>query len=106
MKEILQKSANYDDRGHLDPESFNRNIRFYTYAPPEDLARVLEHFWIIEWDKDGIYHSEKNIRENEQPDWVGIAYDVGYSSQQHFISDFKKVLGKTPRQYKRATSPI
>lgn len=269
MREILQKSANHDDRGHLDPESFNRNIRFYTYAPPEDLTHVLEHFWAIEWDKDGIYHSEqvmhrpytdifisqdemgiqgtfrgvrtykasgkgriigarflpgafhlfwkgpmiglqdefadirevfpgmtrqfadhlltlnnetavkelagiirtqlpsasdtnvtliqriiaaieqdaelltvaavakkfgrsertlqlvfqdyigiglkwflqrhkllaaaKNIREREQPDWAGIAYDVGYSSQQHFITDFKKVLGKTPRQYKRET---
>lgn len=40
------------------------------------------------------------VRESEQPDWAGIAYDLGYSSQQHFITDFKTVLGATPVQYK------
>jgi AraC-like DNA-binding protein len=266
VKEILQKTANFDDRGHLDPNSFNGNVRFYTYAPADDLAHILEHFWIIERDEASVYTSEqvmhrpytdiffstkemgiqgtfrgvrtyrtegkdriigarflpgafhlfwkgsmadlqdsfvdihtvfpqitrqfadsllerdnetairelatiirtrlpsgsdanialiqkiiaaieqdddlrtvalvakrfarsertlqlmfqdyigiglkwflqrhkllaaaKIIREHTQPDWVRIAYDIGYSSQQHFISDFKKVLGKTPRQYK------
>ncbi len=33
-------------------------------------------------------------------DWAALAYDAGYSSQQHFITDFKRVIGKTPRQYK------
>ncbi|HSX06992.1 MAG TPA: AraC family transcriptional regulator [Candidatus Saccharimonadia bacterium] len=40
------------------------------------------------------------IRASEQPDWSAIAYDAGYSSQQHFITDFKRVTGKTPREYK------
>ncbi|WP_216626280.1 helix-turn-helix domain-containing protein [Paenibacillus plantarum] len=42
-----------------------------------------------------------SIRIYDVPDWADIAYQLGYSSQQHFISDFKRVLGKTPAQYKR-----
>jgi AraC-like DNA-binding protein len=41
------------------------------------------------------------IRATEKPDWAAIAYNLGYSSQQHFITDFKQVLGKTPKQYKK-----
>nr|WP_239616345.1 helix-turn-helix domain-containing protein [Cohnella mopanensis] len=41
------------------------------------------------------------IRECEHPDWADMAYDLGYSSQQHFITDFNRVLGKTPLQYKK-----
>jgi AraC-like DNA-binding protein len=41
------------------------------------------------------------IRDSDRPDWAAIAYDVGYSSQQHFITHFRKVIGVTPLQYKR-----
>jgi AraC-like DNA-binding protein len=41
------------------------------------------------------------IRESDQSNWAAIAYDLGYSSQQHFITDFKRALGKTPLQYKK-----
>ena len=40
------------------------------------------------------------IRATDQPDWADIAYALGYASQQHFITDFKNVLGETPVQYK------
>lgn len=42
----------------------------------------------------------EHIRAMEQPDWPAIAYDLGYSSQQHFITDFRQVTGQTPLQYK------
>ena len=32
--------------------------------------------------------------------WADIAYALGYASQQHFITDFRTVLGETPVQYK------
>ncbi len=38
----------------------------------------------------------------EQPDWAGIAYKHGYSSQAHFITDFKRVFGVTPEGYRRS----
>ncbi len=43
----------------------------------------------------------QRIRESDRPNWAAIAYDLGYSSQQHFITAFKQVVGKTPLQYKR-----
>jgi hypothetical protein len=45
------------------------------------------------------------IRETERPAWAALAHELGYSSQQHFNTDLKKVLGRTPTQYKRWTSP-
>ncbi|MET0437726.1 MAG: DUF6597 domain-containing transcriptional factor [Devosia sp.] len=34
------------------------------------------------------------IRDSDAPDWVGIAYDLGYSSQQHFITIFARCWEK------------
>ena len=45
----------------------------------------------------------EQVRDSDDPDWAGIAYDLGYSSQQHFITDFKSVTGLTPLQYKAAS---
>lgn len=42
------------------------------------------------------------IRASDEPDWVGIAYDLGYGSEQRFITDFRTVLGATPVQYHRS----
>ena len=33
------------------------------------------------------------------PNWSEIAYDLGYGDQSHFIHDFKRIVGMTPRQY-------
>src|SRR5262245_14407731 len=56
--------------------------------------------WMLQRHK--LLAAAQQIRESEQPDWAAIAYDLGYSSQQHFITAFKQVLGKTPLQYKKA----
>ncbi len=39
----------------------------------------------------------------EQPsvDWAQIANDLGYSSQAHFITDFKRATGQTPAAFKK-----
>lgn len=55
--------------------------------------------WMLQRHK--LLEAAKQIRESDTPNWTAIAYDLGYSSQQHFITDFKKVLDKTPLQYKR-----
>lgn len=36
---------------------------------------------------------------SENPNWATIAQELGYSDQSHFINDFKRVVGKTPKQY-------
>ncbi|WP_238327442.1 helix-turn-helix domain-containing protein [Paenibacillus gorillae] len=57
----------------------------------------------IKWQlkRNKLLDAAKLIRECEHPNWADMAYDLGYSSQQHFITDFKCVLGKTPLQYKK-----
>jgi AraC-like DNA-binding protein len=55
--------------------------------------------WLLQ--RQRLLAAARHIRASDQPDWAAIAYDLGYSSQQHFISDFKQVLGKTPVQYKQ-----
>jgi AraC-like DNA-binding protein len=54
--------------------------------------------WFLQRRK--LLAAAQQIRDNDQPDWASVAYDIGYSSQQHFITDFKRALGKTPVQYK------
>lgn len=55
--------------------------------------------WLLQ--RRRLLAAAEQIRKSAEPDWVGIAYDLGYSSQQHFITDFKTVLGSTPLQYKK-----
>jgi AraC-like DNA-binding protein len=55
--------------------------------------------WLLQ--RRRLLAAAEQIRETDQPNWAAIAYDLGYSSQQHFITDFKQVLGKTPLQYKK-----
>jgi AraC-like DNA-binding protein len=57
----------------------------------------------IKWQlqRNKLLGAAQRIRETDHPDWADIAYELGYSSQQHFITDFGRVLGKTPVQYKK-----
>ena len=60
--------------------------------------------WLIQ--RHRLLAAAQHIRASDQPNWATIAYDFGYSSQQHFITDFKQVLGKTPRQYKKELTVV
>lgn len=42
----------------------------------------------------------KYIRAQATPDLTSIAAEFGYSDQSHFIKDFKKIVGLSPRQYR------
>ena len=55
--------------------------------------------WLLQ--RKRLLAAVEQIRDSDEPDWIGIAYDLGYSSQQHFITDFRTVLGSTPVQYKK-----
>ena len=60
--------------------------------------------WLLQRHK--LLAAAQHIRETNQPNWATIAYDLGYSSQQHFITAFKQVLGKTPLQYKKELTEL
>jgi AraC-like DNA-binding protein len=55
--------------------------------------------WLLQ--RHRLLAAAQQIRDSDQPNYAAIAYDLGYSSQQHFISAFKHVLGKTPLRYKK-----
>lgn len=59
--------------------------------------------WLLQ--RKRLIAAAETIRASDEPDWAGIAYDLGYSSQQHFITDFRTVLGETPVQYKKGLTP-
>ena len=59
--------------------------------------------WLLQ--RHRLLAAAAQIRTSDEPDWAGIAYDLGYSSQQHFITDFRKVLGETPVQYRAGLTP-
>jgi AraC-like DNA-binding protein len=45
----------------------------------------------------------EQVRSGNRPDWPVLALELGYNSQAHFITDFKRVMGVTPTEYE-ATS--
>lgn len=60
--------------------------------------------WLLQ--RHRLLAAARQIRATDRPNWAMIAYDLGYSSQQHFITAFTQVLGETPLQYKKAlTTP-
>jgi AraC-like DNA-binding protein len=58
--------------------------------------------WLLQ--RHRLLAAARRIRESEKPDWADIAYEFGYASQQHFNTDFRKVLGRTPMQYKKVVT--
>lgn len=58
--------------------------------------------WLLQRRK--LLAAAEQIRQSDKPNWADLAYKLGYSSQQHFNTDFKLVLGKTPLQYKKQVS--
>jgi len=53
---------------------------------------------------DEIVAAARNLRQCDAPDWASIDYEFGYSSQQHFITDFRTELGATPLPHKKVSS--
>jgi len=77
--------------------AFGRSERWLQQKFREYLGIGLK--WVIQ--RHRLLAAARLIRATDEPDWAGIAYELGYSSQQHFITDFRAVLDMTPVQYKR-----
>jgi AraC-like DNA-binding protein len=63
------------------------------WAPSNDAATWVEHFWSVSWDLRG--------RERFDPtvDSADLAVRLGWYDQAHFINDFRTMLGCTPGEY-------
>jgi AraC-like DNA-binding protein len=76
---------------------FNRSERWLQQLFQDYIGIGLK--WLLQ--RHRLLAAAEQIRNTDQPSWTEIAYELGYSSQQHFITDFKQALGKTPLQYKK-----
>lgn len=64
-----------------------RFLEFVGISPKETIQR----YRLIE--------AAESIREQQQIDFSSLSLDLGYSDQAHFIRDFKRMVGLTPRAY-------
>jgi AraC-like DNA-binding protein len=53
--------------------------------------------WVIK--RYRIYEALQHLSSGSRLDWASLAQDLGYFDQAHFISDFKKLVGRTPAAY-------
>lgn len=74
--------------------SLQRLFRLYLGVSPK---------WVIA--RYRIHEALERLNENKAGDWAGLAFDLGYADQAHFIRDFKKLVGKTPTVYMKVRSP-
>ena len=76
-------------------EMMQRNYHHLSRIFSTDSGMTIEKYYIrlkIEKAKELIINDELSLSD--------IAYELGYSSQQTFITQFKKQTGKTPGEYK------
>lgn len=99
INEIIAATEHNDDLQTVSAiaEAYGKSERWLQQLFQEYVGVGLK--WLLRRNK--LLSAAEEIRESDQPQWTAIAYNAGYSSQQHFITDFKKVLGKTPLQYKK-----
>ena len=53
--------------------------------------------WVI--NRYRIHEAIERLAVGTPADWSGLALDLGYFDQSHFIRDFKALVGKTPSAY-------
>jgi AraC-like DNA-binding protein len=69
-----------------------RTFRAYVGVSPK---WVIQRYRLIE-------AAEQVRNQNGSVDFAGLALDLGYADQAHFIRDFKKLVGKSPAEYHRS----
>lgn len=53
--------------------------------------------WVIK--RYRVYEALERVSSDVHPDWAGLAQELGYFDQAHFINDFRKLVGCTPAAY-------
>ena len=77
-------------RSGLPERSLQRLFSRYVGASPR---------WVIK--RYRIYEVLEHLGSSAADmDWAGLAQELGYFDQAHFIKDFKKLVGRTPAEYR------
>lgn len=89
----MMKVAHIIEKYQLQPRTLQRLFSQYIGVSAK---------WII--NRYRIHDGLTAIDNHENIDWTGLALELGYYDQAHFISDFKKLIGQTPKMYQSSTS--
>lgn len=76
------------DRLHLNKRTLQRIFSQYVGVSPK---------WVIR--RYRLHEAAERLANGEIADLAGIALDLGYFDQAHFIKDFKAVVGQPPAEY-------
>jgi AraC family transcriptional regulator len=95
LNEIASKDVKPKKLSTYLAEMMQRNYHHLSHIFSTDSAMTIEKYYLrlkIEKAKELIINDELSLSD--------IAYELGYSSQQTFSTQFKKQTGKTPGEYK------
>ena len=82
------------DRLHLSKRTLQRLFSRYVGVSPK---------WVIQ--RYRLHEAAEQLAEGQVVDWAGLAAELGYFDQAHFIKDFKTIVGKSPLEYARSDAP-
>ena len=77
-------------RSGLSERSLQRLFSRYVGASARWVIKRYRIYEVLERLGNGANHM----------DWAGLAQELGYFDQAHFIKDFKKLVGRTPADYR------
>jgi AraC-like DNA-binding protein len=69
------------------------------------LQQLFQHYagigvkWVLL--RKRVLDAAESTRQQALSDWLAVALNLGYSSQAHFITNFKRTIGMTPTEYLR-----
>jgi len=72
----------------LGARALQRLFREYVGVTPK---------WVIQ--RYRLHEAAERAAAGTAQDWAALALDLGYADQAHFIRDFKRLIGRTPRDY-------
>ena len=87
--DALSKEAN------LSPRSLQRHLKQKVGISPKSYLNVLRFKQAVAL-----------LRQGKGLDWQDILYLCGYYDQAHFIKEFKRYTGSTPRRFLKTTQPL
>lgn len=87
----LRKVDDLAAHAELSPRALQRLFSEYVGVSPK---------WVIR--RYRLHEALERIDAGDAVDLAGLAADLGYFDQAHFIRDFKALVGRTPGQYQRS----
>ncbi|MCG2589682.1 helix-turn-helix transcriptional regulator [Rhodohalobacter sulfatireducens] len=84
----ILKVDDLTDRFMISKRTLQRLFKNYVGVSPK---------WVIQ--RYRLHEAAEKMASGFTDNWPQIAMDLGYFDQSHFIKDFRKIVGRTPKDY-------